>query len=141
MTRLTMVKNIVFAVLFVGVVCSCSSGDDVEQIDNPAYSATPIELDIPAFFKESIIDPVIPVSNPLTEEGVALGKKLFFDPILSADRTISCADCHPPLTSFSDTDQFSEGVQGRMGNRNAMPLFNLAWNFDERFFWDALPLV
>lgn len=137
MTRLTMVKNIVFAVLFVGVVCSCSSGDDVEQIDNPSYSATPIELDIPAFFKESIIDPVIPVSNPLTEEGVALGKKLFFDPILSVDRTISCADCHPPLTSFSDTDQFSEGVQGRMGNRNAMPLFNLAWNFDERFFWDG----
>ncbi|MEJ2112656.1 MAG: cytochrome c peroxidase, partial [Flavobacteriaceae bacterium] len=98
---------------------------------------TPAPLEIPSFFQESILPPLIPVDNPQTVEGIALGKKLFFDPILSADNTQACADCHSPQNSFSDPDKFSEGIDGLLGNRNSMPLFNLAWNFDERFFWDG----
>lgn len=68
-----------------------------------------------------------PPENPTTAEKVALGKRLFFDPILSQDRTVSCSSCHDPAHAFSDpTGQaVSPGVQGRLGRRNAMSLINV----------------
>ncbi|HNM33184.1 MAG TPA: cytochrome c peroxidase, partial [Chitinophagales bacterium] len=48
----------------------------------------------------------------MTVEGVALGKKLFFDPILSKDSSISCSSCHSPANSFSDARFRSIGVDG-----------------------------
>ncbi|TGV01985.1 cytochrome-c peroxidase [Flavivirga rizhaonensis] len=101
------------------------------------YVPTPSPLEIPPFFQDNILAPVIPTNNPQTVEGIALGKKLFFDPILSADNTQACADCHAPENAFSDADRFSDGIDGFFGNRNSMPLFNLAWNYDEKFFWDG----
>jgi cytochrome c peroxidase len=62
---------------------------------------------------------------------------LFFDPILSADHTQACASCHKPQNGFTDNARFSIGIDGLAGNRNSMPLFNLAWNYDENFFWDG----
>tara|TARA_B110000908_G_scaffold86362_1_gene103130 strand:+ start:271 stop:1248 length:978 start_codon:yes stop_codon:yes gene_type:complete len=97
----------------------------------------PYNLEIPILFAEKLIAPIVPANNPLTEEGVALGKKLFFDRILSGDGSQSCASCHNPKKAFTDQQQFSTGIQGESGERNAMPLFNLAWNFDERFAWDG----
>jgi cytochrome c peroxidase len=73
----------------------------------------------------------------MTEEGVALGKKLFFDNILSGNETQSCATCHNPTKAFTNNLQFSKGIDGHIGTRNSMPLFNLAWNFDELFAWDG----
>ena len=68
-------------------------------------------------------------NNTLTEEGVALGKKLFFDPILSIDSTISCGSCHSQDFAFSDNGKaVSVGVRGQVGVRNSPPLFNLAWH-------------
>lgn len=101
------------------------------------YVATPSPIQIPSLFKQSILDPILPINNPQTIEGIALGKKLFFDPILSANNTQSCADCHAPENAFSDSDKFSDGINGTLGNRNSMPLFNLAWNYNEKFFWDG----
>lgn len=101
------------------------------------YEPTPEPLEIPSLFESSILAPVIPIDNPQTQEGVALGKQLFFDPILSGDNTQACADCHTPQNAFSDPDRFSSGITGTLGKRNAMPLFNLAWNYDEKFFWDG----
>ncbi len=75
-------------------------------------------------------------SNPLTIEGVELGKKLFFDPILSLDSSISCSSCHQPQFSFADNKIKSEGVHQVLGKRNSMVLVNLAWQKD-RFFWDG----
>ena len=40
--------------------------------------------------------------------------------------------------AFTDSDQFSDGINGNLGSRNAMPLFNLAWNYNENFFWDGV---
>jgi cytochrome c peroxidase len=97
----------------------------------------PYNLEIPILFAAKLIAPIVPANNPLTEEGVALGKKLFFDRILSGDGSQSCASCHNPKKAFTDQQQFSTGIQGESGERNAMPLFNLAWNFDERFAWDG----
>ncbi|MEZ5007997.1 MAG: cytochrome c peroxidase [Chitinophagales bacterium] len=106
--------------------------------DDPISSGpTPYQLEIPGALKLNFPPPVIPADNPLTEEGVALGRKLFFDPILSADGTQACANCHLPSSGFTDNRQFSPGIDGIVGNRNSMPLFNAAWNFGERFFWDG----
>ncbi|MGB0891682.1 MAG: cytochrome-c peroxidase [Flavobacteriaceae bacterium] len=101
------------------------------------YTPVSYNLEIPNLFADKLIAPVIPINNPLTEEGIALGKKLFFDKLLSDNETQSCATCHNPTKAFTDNKQFSNGVVGNLGTRNAMPLFNLAWNFDERFTWDG----
>ena len=98
---------------------------------------TPYQLNIPATFARFLPAPTIPVDNPMTVEGVALGKKLFFDPQLSADNTLACAGCHFPQYSFDDTSRFSVGIDGIAGDRNAMPIFNHAWNQNGKFFWDG----
>ncbi|REH56605.1 cytochrome c peroxidase [Tenacibaculum gallaicum] len=118
------------------LLISCSSKGEEESVYTPVQTS----LEIPELFQQKLIAPVIPTNNPLTEEGIALGKKLFFDPILSKDNTQSCASCHNPKRAFTDDTQFSEGVDGKFGTRNSMPLFNLAWNFDERFMWDGKEL-
>lgn len=105
--------------------------------DEEIYTPVPYNLEIPTLFLDKLIAPIIPSNNPLTEEGITLGKKLFFDTILSGDETQSCASCHNPKNAFTDNKQFSEGIKGDLGARNAMPLFNLAWNFNERFAWDG----
>lgn len=79
---------------------------------------------------------MIATDNPPTVEGVALGRLLFYDPILSKDSTFSCSTCHQQKNAFSDAPQvFSRGVNGVLGQRNSMPLFNLSWY--TRFFWDG----
>ena len=76
-------------------------------------------------------------NNPVTKKGFELGKKLFFDPLLSRDGTVSCNSCHIQATAFADGQQhpLSVGVDNRMGTRNAPPLVNLA--FMREFFWDG----
>lgn len=74
--------------------------------------------------------------NPLTEEGFQLGRKLFYDPILSKDSTISCASCHLQATGFAHVDHaLSHGIEGKIGTRNAPGLVNLAWS--KSFMWDG----
>ncbi len=68
-----------------------------------------------------------PEDNGYTDSRWLLGKKLFFDPVLSVDSSISCASCHLPSLAFSDDRDFSPGVENRPGVRNAMPLINLAY--------------
>jgi cytochrome c peroxidase len=64
-----------------------------------------------------------------------LGKLLFFDPILSGNRKISCASCHKPEFAFADTVRFSPGVYGRKGTRNSPSVMNGA--LQSSFFWDG----
>lgn len=74
--------------------------------------------------------------NPITESGFQLGRKLFYDPILSRDSTISCSSCHLQYTGFAHTDHaVSHGIDGRIGTRNAMAIMNLAWT--RLFHWDG----
>lgn len=75
-------------------------------------------------------------NNAITEAKFKLGRKLFYDPILSADSTISCASCHLQATAFAHTDHtVSHGIYGRIGQRNAPTLANLAWSTS--FMWDG----
>lgn len=77
----------------------------------------------------------IPADNPLTRESIALGRRLYYDPQLSADGTISCASCHAPQFAFGDSRPFSVGVGGKTGNRHAPTVINSAYNDFQ--FWDG----
>lgn len=93
---------------------------------------------VPYQFPDLKYFPQMPVSdtNPVTVEGVKLGRHLFYDPILSRDSTFSCASCHKQENAFSDSpNKLSEGIDGALTRRNTMALFNLAWY--EAFFWDG----
>lgn len=80
--------------------------------------------------------PALPLDNPLTVEGVELGRRLFNDPLLSKGEKQSCASCHQMDGGTVDAGKaFSLGVDGLEGKRNAMPLYNLAWKSE--FFWDG----
>lgn len=67
--------------------------------------------------------------NPLTKEGIALGRKLFYDGRLSRDSVTSCASCHQQFAAFADYEHpFSHGFNNAFTKRNAPGLFNLAWH-------------
>src|SRR5699024_27422 len=68
-------------------------------------------------------------------EQIDLGRLLFFDPLLSADNSLSCASCHQPDRGFSDGRARSVGIDGQVVRRSAPSLWNVA--FLDRFFWDA----
>jgi len=77
-----------------------------------------------------------PDHNPFTQAGVALGRMLFYDPILSGNNQVSCASCHQPDKAFADGKALSTaGVSGRPLQRNTPALINLAWM--EGLFWDG----
>lgn len=121
--------------LFSLFLFSCDNKDDAIVVDE--YVATPMPLNVPTIFQQLLPDPMIPSNNPQSVEGVALGRKLFYDNILSADGTQACASCHDPQFAFTDIRRFSIGIDGIEGTRNSMPIFNVAWNFDGNFFWDG----
>lgn len=74
--------------------------------------------------------------NQPNKEIIELGRVLFYDPVLSADSTISCASCHSPYTAFTHVDHAtSHGILDRIGKRNSPALVNLAWN--SSFMWDG----
>jgi cytochrome c peroxidase len=77
----------------------------------------------------------IPVDNPPTADTIALGRRLYYDPILSVNNTISCASCHSPEQGFADGRTVSEGVQHRLGTRNSPTVLNAAYYKVE--FWDG----
>ena len=102
----------------------------------PSFSTTPYEY--PAM--PNYVPPVqlyIPADNPETVEGVALGRDLFYDSILSSDNHHACAGCHFQKYAFTDMgNPLSKGVNDSLGTFNSMALFNIPW---ERggFFWNA----
>ncbi|NCT16898.1 MAG: cytochrome-c peroxidase [Flavobacteriaceae bacterium CG_4_8_14_3_um_filter_34_10] len=114
-------------------ISSCSTSENTDEI----FAATPLDLEIPQLFQDRILPPITSPTNPQSVEGVALGRKLFFDPILSGNGTQACASCHNPQNAFSDEQRFSVGIDGSIGTRNSMPLHNLAWNYNQKFFWDG----
>lgn len=126
--------------LGISVFTACTNDDPVEPIpcencpsDN---SPTPYLLKLPPLFATRTAPLNIPADNPLTVEGIALGKRLFYEKKLSINNSISCSSCHNPANSFNDKDvAFSLGAVGQPGIINAMPLFNLI--YADRYNWDG----
>jgi cytochrome c peroxidase len=78
----------------------------------------------------------LPADNPLTEEAVELGRRLFYDPRLSGDNTVSCSTCHLQRLAFTDGKPTAVGVSGEALAFNSMSLANLMWG-PRRFFWNG----
>lgn len=92
-----------------------------------------IKLQYPKYWPKPTYDFT---KNPLTKQGVALGRQLFYETNLSKDNTISCSSCHLSYTAFTHVDhQLSHGIGDRIGNRNSLALMNLAWA--KSFMWDG----
>lgn len=102
--------------------------------DHPVPAPTPYNLVVPTSLSAV---PVVPADNPLTNEGVELGRHLFYEKMLSVDNTVSCGTCHQQDKAFTDGLAVSQGVHGLAGRRSAMSLANVMWvedlNWDFRF--------
>jgi len=107
-----------YLLLLVFLTVSCRDEGEIE----PLY--LPDLMEVPRGFPEV----EEPKGNEFTKARWELGKKLFFDPILSADSSISCNSCHHPQLAFSDNRAFSEGIQKRLGTRNSPTLANVAYH-------------
>lgn len=126
-------KNVLVLCVIIFFTASCGKDND----DSLGYVPTPAEIETPLLFQQLVPEALIPEDNLLTQEGIALGKQLFYDTLLSSDNSISCASCHLPQEGFSDPRTLSIGVNGAIGKRNSMPLVNLAFNFFGNFNWDG----
>jgi len=123
MQRTLLILLLLFCILW---ACKKDPGPDTG-----GYTPAPYLFPSISNFRAPEADP----ANLLTEEGVTLGHQLFFDKRLSKDFSMSCASCHQLQHGTTDPRQFSIGVDGIPGTRQAMSLINLAWS--DQFFWDG----
>ncbi|HLF62145.1 MAG TPA: cytochrome c peroxidase [Saprospiraceae bacterium] len=122
-----------FIILFLSLgSCDEDPVIDPGDLSDIPYQPTAYVLDRPSGFPQL----EIPSDNPLTVEGIWLGRKLFFDPIVSADSTMSCSSCHLQGGNFTDNLKVSTGVDGIPGRRSAMSLLNVAFHYSG-LFWDG----
>ena len=92
-----------------------------------------LHLKVPRYAPRPIFDFK---KTPLQPHSIELGRTLFYDPLLSADSTVSCASCHSPYNAFAHTDHnLSHGIGDKIGTRNAPAIFNVAWQ--NTFMWDG----
>ncbi len=119
-------RLLVILLLSLAYVFACQT-EIKEQVLEEPYS-----LELPA----DVIGMQIPVDNPLTKVGIDLGRRLFYDPILSSDSTQACVSCHQQHLAFTDGQKLSQGVRGLLGTRNAMSLVNVGL-YHDGLFWDG----
>ncbi len=112
-------------------VASCSSGGGGSDETPKPSSPTAYALTVPAGFPT----PVIPADNPLTNEGVALGRRLFYEKSLSSTGTMSCGSCHQQSKAFTDGRALAVGVDGVANPRGTMSLANVLWS--TQLTWDG----
>ena len=113
-------------ILFFVFISGCKKDPPVEETGNEILT-----LQVPKGFPY----PNIPSDNQPTQNRIDLGKKIFFDPILSRDTSISCSSCHHTDKKFTDGLQFSVGIDGNHTTRNAMTILNTAYQLS--MFWDG----
>ena len=117
-------KTIWGLILLIFVLSACSKDaalPDQETIQFPTPKGFP--------------EPTLPSYNNLTQAKIILGKKLFYETLLSKDNSISCNSCHNQASAFADEQILSIGVNNQIGFRNSQPLHNLAWR--PSFFRDG----
>lgn len=119
----------------IAILMACHHPTKQAALAGPAL----LSLQLPAWaIADTSLRFDFPYDNPLTAEGAALGRMLFFEKALSADGSLSCASCHKQEFAFADSARFSPGMNSMRTTRNSMPLLNLAW--DHFYFWDARAL-
>jgi cytochrome c peroxidase len=130
MRQIAVISSILFIVALFMLQASCKRNDtpgDFPQQPTPLSFPQPSGWPAPQYDFSS---------NPLTEEGFRLGRKLFYDSRLSIDGTISCGSCHQQFASFVMFDHdLGHGVNNTHTLRNTQPLLNLAWH--REMTWDG----
>ena len=119
------VRSFVVAVA-IGVLFWSACSTPTEQPKKVAAPAKPIGQPIELKAPLGLPPAPIPSDNAPTAETIALGRRLYYDPQFSVDNTIACASCHTPDHGFADPGQFSKGVKGQLGGRNAPTVINTA---------------
>jgi cytochrome c peroxidase len=115
--------------MLASLMIACNEAEVKPEIGGGTYL-----LRFPSYFPQP--EPLLSNNDPLTNNGVELGKKLFFDPILSGTNTISCATCHQANKGFADGIALSSrGASNVQLPRHSPALVNLAWT--KGFFWDG----
>lgn len=120
-------KLLVSALLML-IVASCEK----KNPQPAAPAATPYNLVLPTQLPQAVI---LPTNNPMTVEGIDLGRKLFYEVKLSSNNTMSCGSCHQQSKAFTDGRAKAIGVDGIAHQRNAMSLVNLLW--EPNLNWDG----
>jgi cytochrome c peroxidase len=118
-------------VLVAGICVAAWVGPGRGSVAGP----TPYKVAYPAYFGNRVN---LRADNPLTEEGVRLGRFLFYDKRLSRNGAVSCASCHQQALAFTDGRRFSVGFDSVLTRRSSMSLANLLWV--RHFFWDGRAL-
>lgn len=122
--------SIILLVCLIWLLSGCSRPPD--NLESIPFKSRPFVLEEPSYF----VKMMIPEDNLMTQEGVALGRRLFFDPILSRDSSISCGHCHQIEKSFTDGLALSNGIDQRRTRRSALPIVNLGYHY-QNLFWDG----
>lgn len=113
------ISILVLTVAAASLLTNACNKKDVER------GPTPVSFEVPAGFPQPAYDFS---GNPLTKEGIALGRQLFYDGILSKDGNVPCGSCHQQFAAFATFDHdLSHGVDNAFTTRNAQALSNLAW--------------
>lgn len=118
-------KSVCLLLIATLLIVACAVDVDMAEptIEYPEFNPTPYEIVVPDDYPLA----PNPADNPTTVEGIDLGRKLFYDPILSIDNSMACASCHLQENAFAEPLDVSFGVNNQKGTRNAMNLFNLAY--------------
>ncbi|MBX9627336.1 MAG: cytochrome C peroxidase [Gemmataceae bacterium] len=114
--------------------------EGTEQAVDPATGESVtrrvIKVKVPAGLTTA---PPVPAENPLTLAKWNLGKKLYFDPLLSTSGQVACASCHSPDKGYTDQRKASTGIGGAVGGINSPTVINSAYNPLQ--FWDGRALT
>jgi len=110
-----------------------------EKVADPVTGALverkAVKIKVPLGLQQN---PPVPAENPMTVAKWELGKKLYFDPILSSDGSVSCASCHDPRRGYTDQAAVSTGIKGSKGGISAPTVLNAAYS--PLLFWDGRAL-
>lgn len=119
--------GLLFIISLILVIQACSPDDNSNADSDGVAFYIPPGFPAPVYNFQN---------NPISSSGFSLGRKLFYDPILSRDSTISCGSCHQQFVAFAHADHtLSHGINGLLGTRNSPALFNIAWF--PNFMWDG----
>ncbi|MBP6397530.1 MAG: cytochrome C peroxidase [Saprospiraceae bacterium] len=124
---------VIYFVAFTFMLTSCDEDPEVDgDLTSIPYSPVSYNTNIPDYLPKL----TTPADNPLTVDGINLGRHLFYDNILSGNGTMSCASCHHPDKAFTDGLSVSFGIDGIAGRRSSMSLVNVGFT-KNGLFWDG----
>jgi cytochrome c peroxidase len=119
---------------FVAKAANAKEWDELKSFWNEATgpAGKVVKIKVPLGLSSG---PTVPPENPMTVAKWVLGKKLYFDPILSSNKSVSCASCHDPKKGYTDQSTTSLGINNLLGGANAPTVINSGYHRLQ--FWDG----